>query len=199
MILAAVRPLEDPMSTPAHNLNITTAEGLLNAPEDLGPCELVRGELIMMSPGKGRHGAVGARITKLLAGYVDTNALGIVFDSSAGYVVSRTPDTVREPDVSFLTTESLKGQDLDAFLEGAPDLAVEVLSPSNTAAEMRDKMADYFDAGCRVAWIVDPLRRSVVVHRIDAGPAILTEDDTLTEEELLPGFSLPVRDIFPST
>jgi Uma2 family endonuclease len=67
-----------------------------------------------------------------------------VFDSSAGYVLSRNPDTVREPDVSFLTTERLKDQDLDAFLEGAPDLAVEVLSPSNTAAEMHSKMEEYF-------------------------------------------------------
>ncbi len=186
------------MSTPTHNINITTAEELLSAPSDLGRCELVRGELIMMSPGKGRHGAVEARIVRWLLSFVDPNDLGEVFGSSAGYVLSRNPDTVREPDVSFLGTERLKGQDLDTFLEGAPDLAVEVLSPSNTAAEMREKMADYFGAGCRVVWIVDPLRRSVVVHRPDGSSLILTEDDTLTEEEFLPGFSLVVAELFPS-
>ena len=185
------------MSTPTHH--ITTAKELLNAPADLGPCELVRGELIMMSPGKGRHAAVGMRIGRSLLNHVDANNLGEVFDSSAGYVLSRNPDTVREPDVSFLSRERFEGQDLDAFLEGAPDLAVEVLSPSNTAAEMRAKMDDYFGAGCRVVWIVDPLRRSVVIHRPDGSSKVLTEDDTLTAEELLPGFSATVREFFPSS
>jgi Uma2 family endonuclease len=151
----------------------------------------------MMSPGRGRHAAVGMRIGRSLLDFVETNNLGEVFDSSAGYVVSRDPDTVREPDVSFLCSERLKQQDLDAFLEGAPDLAVEVLSPGNTAAEMRDKMADYFRAGCRVVWIIDPQRRSVTIHRPGTHPVLLTEDDTLTEQELLPGFSLRIREIFP--
>lgn len=185
------------MATPIQNVNITTAEELLTASSDLGPCELVRGELIMMSPGKPRHGMVGARITTLLAQLVDANGLGTVFNSSVGYITSRSPDTVREPDVSFLTSERMKEQDLDAFFEGAPDLAVEVLSPSNTVAEMREKMADYFGAGCRVVWIVDPIRRSITVHRPDADPVILAEDDSLTEEKLLPGFSAVVGEIFP--
>ncbi len=184
------------MSMPTQN--ITTAEELLSAASDLGPCELVRGELIMMSPGMGRHGAVGARVLGELIAFVRANRLGEVFDSSTGYVLSRNPDTVREPDVSFLTTERLKDQDLDAFLEGAPDLAVEVLSPSNTAAEMHSKMEEYFDAGCPVMWVVDPLRRSVVIYRPGASPTILAENDTLTEAELLPGFSLVVREIFPA-
>jgi Uma2 family endonuclease len=179
--------------------SIATAEDLLNAPADLGRCELVRGELVMMSPGKGRHGAVGARIARVLGNFVEAKGCGEVFDSSTGYVLARGPDTVREPDVSFVCTERLERQDLDSFLEGAPDLAVEVLSPGNTAAEMREKMADYFGAGCRVVWIVDPLHRSVTVHRPDAGPAILTEDDMLMEDEVLPGFRVLVREIFPVT
>ena len=185
------------MSTPIHNISITTAEELLNAPADLGRCELVRGKLIVTGPENGRHAAVGARIGRALLNFVEANSLGQVFDSSAGYVLSRDPDTVREPEVSFLTTERLKDQDLDAFLEGAPDLAVEVLSPSNTAAQMRKKMAEYFSVGCRVVWIVDPIHKSVVVYRPDASPVILTDEDTLAEEDLLPGFSLAVREIFP--
>lgn len=185
------------MSTLVQNLAITTAEELAGLPDDFKHCELVRGELIMMSPGTGRHGTVIARIAYHLFGFVKTNRLGEVFDSSVGYVLARNPDTVRAPDVSFLRTERLKIQNLDAFLEGAPDLAVEVLSPSNTAAQMREKMADYFAAGCRTVWIVDPLRRSVVVYRPQSSPVILTENDTLAEEELLPGFSLAVGEIFP--
>lgn len=183
------------MSTRTHT--ITSAEELLNASTDHGRCELVRGELIMLSPGKGRHAVVAMRIGRLLLNFVAAHGLGEVFDSSAGYVVARNPDTVREPDVSFLGTERLKTQDLDAFLEGAPDLAVEVLSPGNTTAEMRGKISDYFDAGCRVVWIVDPVCRSVTVHRPDGKPVLLTEDDTLTEQGLLPGFSLVIREIFP--
>lgn len=185
------------MSTPTHH--ITTAEQLLNAPSDLGWCELVRGELIMVSPAKGRHGLIAVRITHALVSFLETKELGQVFDSSTGFFLARDPDTVRAPDVSFVTKERLKEQDLDAFLEGAPDLAVEVLSPSNTAAEMRNRMKEFFAAGCRVVWIVDPHQRSVVIHRPNAGPVILAEDDTLTEEELLPGFSLIVREVFPTT
>lgn len=183
------------MSTRVHN--ITTAEELQNAQTNLGRCELVRGELVMMSPGKRRHAVIGAKITAALHQFVEANDLGEVLNSSAGYVLSRRPDTVREPDVSFLRAERMGQQDFDAFLEGAPDLAVEVLSPSNTPTEMREKTNDYFNAGCRVVWIVDPVHRSLTIHRPDADPAILTEDGTLTEEGLLPGFSLPVREIFP--
>ena len=186
------------MPTPAHELNITTVEALLNAPADLGRCELVRGKLIMIGPGKGRHGAVCAQITKALANYIDANDLGIVLNSSAGYVIARDPDTVREPDISFLCKARVGDQDFDAFLEGAPDLAVEVFSPSNTIAEMREKIDDYIGAGCRVVWVVDPLRRSVVVYRREADPTILSEQDTLTAEEVLPGFSLQVREMFPA-
>jgi Uma2 family endonuclease len=190
-----IRFLAEAMSTRTHN--IATAEELLNASPDLARCELVRGELIMMSPGRARHAAIAMRIGRSLLDFVQSNSLGEVFDSSAGYLLARNPDTVREPDVSFVCTERMRQQDLDAFLEGAPDLAVEVLSPGNTAAKMREKMTEYFDAGCRVVWIVDPQRRSVTVHRPRSHPVLLTEDDTLTEQELLPGFSLAVREIFP--
>jgi Uma2 family endonuclease len=175
-----------------------TAEDLLNAPAELGSCELVRGALIVMSPGKGRHGAVGARIARALGNFVDAHRLGEVFDSSTGYVLARDPDTVREPDVSFVCAARLMHQDLDAFLEGAPDLAVEILSPGNSETEMRQKMADYWNAGCRVVWIVDPSRRSVTVWRRETAPVVFAEQDILREDEVLPGFSVCVRDFFPA-
>ena len=152
----------------------------------------------MMTPAKGRHGAVAMKLGHYLLSFLETHDIGQVFDSSTGFVLSRNPDTVRAPDVSFVTSERLKQQDLDAFLEGAPDIAVEVLSPSNTQAEMDERMLDFFEAGCRVVWIVDPLRRSIIIHRPDVSPVILAENDTLKEEELLPGFSLVVREVFPS-
>jgi Uma2 family endonuclease len=139
------------------------------------------------------------RIGRSLLNFVAAHGIGEVFDSSAGYVLSRNPDTVREPDVSFVCAERMKQQNLDAFLEGAPDLAVEVLSPGNTVAEMHAKMVDYFAAGCRVVWIVDPARRCLTIHREDENPVLLGQDDTLTEPELLPGFSLAIREMFPGT
>ncbi len=185
------------MASAKSSPHITTAEELLNAPSELGRCELVRGNLVLTGPESARHGATGARIGARLLDFVDRNELGIVFGSSAGYILSRNPDTVREPDVSFVGTERLKDLDLDAFLEGAPDLAVEVLSPSNTTAEMDAKRIDYFKAGCRVLWVVDPQRKSVAIYRPGATPTVLGEDDTLVEETLLPGFSVAVREIFP--
>ena len=182
------------MSLRTHN--ITSAEELLSASEDLGKCELARGELVMMSPGRGLHAAVAMRIGRSLLNFAEAHDVGMVFDSSAGYVLSRNPDTVREPDVSFLTKRRLETQDLDAFLEGAPDLAVEVLSPGNTPAEMCDKMTEYFRAGCRVVWIVDPRRKTIEVYRPGKELTVLKEGDEVVEQELLPGFSLPVSDVF---
>lgn len=179
--------------------NIATVDDFLNTPAELGSCELVRGELIVMSPGKGRYGAIGARIVRALGNFVEANGLGEVFDSSTGYVLSRAPDTVREPDVSFVCAARLAQQNLDAFLEGAPDLAVEILSPGNTEMEMHQKMADYWNAGCRVIWIVDPSRKSIAVWRRNMTPVVCRERDILTEEQLLPGFSICVRDLFPAT
>lgn len=124
--------------------------------------------------------------------------LGEVFDSSAGYILSRHPDTIRAPDVSFLATERLRRQNLDKFLDGAPDLAVEVLSPGNAATEMEATIADYFDAGCRVVWIVDPGGRCVVAHRRGERSAVFSQDSTLTEPDLLPGLALVVSELFPN-
>jgi Uma2 family endonuclease len=185
---------EGKMSLRTHN--ITSAEELFSASENLGKCELVRGELVMMSPGRGLHAAVAMRIGRSLLNFAEAHDVGMVFDSSAGYVLSRNPDTVREPDVSFLTKRRLETQDLDAFLEGAPDLAIEVLSPGNTLVEMCDKMAEYFRAGCRVVWIVDPRRKTIEVYRPGQEPTVLKEGDEVVEQELLPGFSLPVSDVF---
>jgi Uma2 family endonuclease len=147
---------------------IATAEGLLAA-WDIGPCELVRGELVMMSPAELEHGVIAQRIAAFLHAYVSARRLGVVTAAETGFVLSRSPDTVRAPDVAFVSASRLPRGSATGFFEGAPDLAIEVLSPSDTrdqAARSRAaaKIGDWLAAGCQEVWCVDPASRTVTVH-----------------------------------
>ena len=109
----------------------------------------------------------------------------------------RGPDTVRGPDVTFFLAGKDEWESLtNRFSSGAPDIAVEVFSPSNNHAGMRRKIADYFAAGSRRVWVAYPSTRSVVVHHADGTTITYAGDDVITDEELLPGFSLPLSDVF---
>lgn len=175
---------------------ITTAEELLEA-SGLGPCELIEGELIQMSPAGSWHGWVAAAFCRFLADFVEAHSLGSVFTAETGFVLSRKPDTVRAPDVSFVRAERLAGGLPKGFFEGPPDLAVEVLSPWDRWSEVAAKAQVWLRAGCRVVWIADPETREVHVHRAASDVRILREADTLDGGDLLPGFAVPVRDLFP--
>jgi Uma2 family endonuclease len=114
-----------------------------------------------------------------------------------GYVLRRNPDTVRGPDASFVSSERLAAWEARGpFFEGAPDLAVEVLSPSNTRREIEEKVSEYLAAGGREVWVADPEARRITVHRPDEGPRDLGPDDTLDGGDLLPGFDVPVAELF---
>jgi len=176
---------------------ITTAEQLLAA-SDLGPCELVRGELVMVPPAGYEHGSLGNRIGRRLGNYVEPRGLGDVLDSSAGFRIARDPDTVRVPDVSFVSAQRAPSGKARGFYEGAPDLAVEIISPTDRPGEVKAKAQDWLEAGCRMVWVVDPDARTVAVYRGRAKAVILRESDTLSGGDVLPGFSLPVAEIFPS-
>jgi Uma2 family endonuclease len=174
---------------------ITTAEELLEA-QDLGRCELIRGELIMMSPAGFNHGRIVSRMGTRVASFVEAANLGIVTGAETGFWIGRTPDTVRAPDVGFVRSERLGPAPILGFFPGAPDLAVEVLSPDDRRREVLSKVQNWLDAGCQVVWIVDPLNRTVAVHRPGIDTVHLGEGDTLTAEDVLPGFQLQVAEIF---
>jgi Uma2 family endonuclease len=180
------------MAAAAH---ITTAEQLLYAP-GLGRCELLRGELVMMSPSGGEHGYSVTNVTVPLGTFVKQKSLGRVYGAETGFWISRDPDTVRAPDVAFVAADRVAMQPAKGFLEGAPDLAVEVLSPSDRPAEVVAKVQDWLQAGCRCVWVVDPQTQTVSVHQPNRPAVVLGVEGQLAGQDVLPGFMLPVADVF---
>jgi Uma2 family endonuclease len=174
---------------------ITTAEELLNAPE-LGRCELVRGELVMMSPAGFEHGRIALTIGRLLGNFVSQHALGVVLSAETGFQIARDPDTIRAPDVAFVRSERVPSTGMFGFFQGPPDLAVEVLSPGDRASEVTAKVHDWLDAGCRLVWVVDPQSRTVTAYRSRREIAVFTVADTLAASDVLPDFSIAAGEIF---
>ncbi len=176
---------------------LITAEQLYELPDD-GHCyELLRGALVS-EPVPGRiHGRTVARISYLLSNYVSPNRLGVVYTGDTGFVLARQPDTVRGPDVAFLSAErERETEGARPYIPGAPDLAVEVVSPSDRTREVLGKVSDYLAAGSRVVWVVNPAREEVSVFRSPFAPRILAGTDLLDGEDVLPGFSIAVGEIF---
>ena len=174
---------------------------LSNSP-DYADCnsELVEGRIIDMPRPKQVHAYVATQIGVALANHVTSNDLGIVYASEMGYVLARRPsgrDTVRGIDVSFISGERMPDTRAADWVEGAPDLAVEVLSPGNLASDINLKTRQLLDAGAQAVWIVDPATRSVQIHS-PQGFTVLREGDALSGGDILPGFSIKVADIFPA-
>src|SRR5207253_10330580 len=140
--------------------------------------ELVDGVLHVSEPPFAWHGAIQVRLAAALHAHVVPRRLGMVLGES-GFVLRRGPDTVRGPDVAFIRAERIPSRAKDGFLEGAPDLVVEIVSPSNTAAEMTRKVKDYFSAGARLVWLVYPRRNLVIVHTVVGSAMPLSVADTL--------------------
>ena len=132
-----------------------------------------------------------------LAQHVRAHGLGLTFGAETGFLLSRDPDTVRAPDIAFVRTESLPSDGVpQGFIPGAPDLAVEIVSPGDTVYEVDEKTAVWLAAGAETVWIVNPRRRSVTIHHKSGGTRVLGENEELSGEPTVPGFSLPVRAIF---
>ena len=177
---------------------LITADELLRLPAKGYRYELVRGELIKMPPAGAQHGGIAAKIAHRLLAHVEANRLGVVFGAETGFWIHRNPDTVRAPDAAFIANERLPEGGLPAgYFEGAPDLAVEVVSPNDTASEVQAKVEDWLRAGVRLVWVVYPESRSVTVFRSWADARMLTPADTLTGDPVLPGFTCPVQELFP--
>jgi Uma2 family endonuclease len=176
---------------------LLTAEALYGLPDD-GRCyELVNGWLISEPLPGFSHGEVVLLIGSLLRHHVASMRLGKVVVGDTGFILARSPDTVRGPDVAFVRTDRVPARtEASKFFSGAPDLAVEVLSPGNRPAEMHAKVADYLAAGTRAVWIVDPRARSVTVYRSLFSPTVLSEADDLEGEDVLPGFRVRVSEFF---
>lgn len=158
--------------------------------------ELVRGEVIETMPPGGRHSEIAGALVALLGLWVKQGASGYA-GARAGYVLSHDPDTVRGPDVSYVRVDRiLPGGVPDAFWPIPPDLAVEIVSPSETANEVREKVRDFLAADTPLVWVVYPRTKEVVVHTADDLARTYSEDDMIEYPDVLPGFSCKVAELF---
>ena len=174
-----------------------TADQLLSLPDDGNRRELVRGELRMMSPSGWKHGQVTARLAALLDRHVEQHNLGVVFGAETGFLIARNPDTVRAPDAAFIARENLPAEDpTEAFWPGPPDLAAEVLSPSDKKSEVDEKIAAWLAAGCRLVWVVDPAKQTVTSYRSSTDIEIRSVEDQLDGGDVVRRFSCAVTELF---
>ena len=162
--------------------------------------ELVEGALVDMPKPTAGHGEVVSWLNIRIGSYIVENRLGRVCSGDAGFVLARNPDggdTVRGLDFAFIANDKAAGPLDFTWYESGPDLAVEVISPSNKTADTHLKVQQLLNAGTRLVWLVYPETRTVTAHT-PAGATTLNENDTLSGGDVLPGFQLPVSDIFPS-
>lgn len=176
-------------------LRTMTVDDLLAMPEDGMRRELVAGELREMTPVGRPHARTHQRINRSLDAHVLENGLGEVY-SEYGYVLESEPATVRAPDLSFVRADRVGESSDEGYFTGVPDLAIEIVSPNDRPSEVRAKVREYLDAGTRMVVVADPQSRDVVVYRPGRAPLDLTESGVIDGEDVVPGWKLPVRDIF---
>lgn len=159
--------------------------------------ELVQGEVREMAPAGEEHGDLAMQAGWRLAHHVATRQLGKVYAAETGFILARNPDTVRAPDVAFVCQEKLAAVSPGrGYRAGAPDLAIEVISPNDTYTEVKEKVMEWLDAGCRMVVTIDPRRRTVTVYRSRHDIEILTEEDTLSGGDVVAGWELPLSVLF---
>lgn len=173
------------------------AEDLLCYPDEGMRHELVRGELRTMSPADANHGYLAMRIAASLYGYVAEHRLGQVFAAETGFNLTSNPDTVRAPDVAFINRTRLEQTNIPTgYWPGAPDLVVEVISPSDTYADVEDKVYDWLEAGTLLVIVVNPRKQAVKVYRSAQQVRLLAGNEVLDGADVVPGWALPVSEIF---
>ncbi|MEP7351841.1 MAG: Uma2 family endonuclease [Acidobacteriota bacterium] len=163
-------------------------------PDDSVRTELDEGELITMAPASEIHGYYEAGITSILRVFVKANRLGRVYTGDTGFRLG--PDAVRSPDVAFVRQERIPQVAGGGFANGAPDLAVEIFSPSDSVPQPMRKVKQYFAAGCHTVWTVYPETKEIHILEASGADRLLHLGDLVEAPELLPGFSVPVDEFF---
>jgi Uma2 family endonuclease len=176
---------------------LLTAEDLFDLPDDGNLYELVEGRLVRVPPSCSAASLVAVTLLLSIGAFVRRHKLGICLGEGGGVRTRRNPDTVRAPDISFISKERIPPGGLPPrYYVDSPDLAVEVLSPSDRFVNVLRKVQEYLAAGTRLVWVIIPAERSAVVFRPGAAPRILSGDATLDGEDVLPGFTLPLADLW---
>lgn len=176
---------------------LLTADELFRMPDDDLWHELVEGKLITMSPPGFAHGICGNRLNVALTVFARERQLGWVAPQDTGFKLKSDPDTVRAPDVAFVSRARVPRGELPVkYWDGAPDLAVEVLSPGERLREIERKVREYLACGATAVWVVRLRTRTVTLHHAGRLPVVLGEHDALEDAAVLPGFSYPISDLF---
>ncbi len=189
-----VKTKQTDSSSSAEKVLITGDE--LFAMGDIGPTELVKGEIITKMPTGHEHGFIESLIAFFLILFVREHDLGRVVTGEVGIYVERDPDTVRAADVAFISHDQYARVQSASYLDVAPELVVEIMSPSNTWSEVHEKPSEHFAIGVKIVWVVDPQLQQIHVFRALADVSLLTKEDTLTGEDVLPGFALALSELF---
>jgi Uma2 family endonuclease len=182
----------------ATQLHTITADELMTTPDDGVRRELIEGEIREMAPAGLEHSVVAANFATELNVHVRKHKLGVVGTADPTFRLAGDPDTVRVPDVAFVRRERIEQHGLTkSFWAGAPDLAVEIVSPNDRHSEVRAKVREYLRAGTAMVVVVHTDDREVTVYRPDRAPLELNETGVIDGEDVVPGWKLTVRDIFP--
>jgi Uma2 family endonuclease len=175
---------------------LMTAEELMQLPDDGFRYELINGELKKMPPPGPPHGRIAFRLSSALGPFISEHELGEGF-TEIGFKLTSNPDTVLAPDLAFLTNECFaKGRDREGYWLGAPDLAVEVLSPSDRPGKVKQRISRWFSLGAKQLWIVDPKHSTVSVYRSESDVTTFSGSDYLEAQDLFPGFRISLDKIF---
>ena len=174
---------------------LVTGEQLL-AMGDIGPCKLIDGVVVSMSQTGERYGFLASRLISLLYQWSQHTEAGWVMGGEVGIYVRRDPDRMRAADIAFWSKRKRPDGLSTGFSEVAPDLVVEILSPTDRWREIYEKIADYFSVGVGELWIVDPTDETVFVYRSPAQRTALRRGDTLSGSGPLNGFTLPIDELF---
>jgi Uma2 family endonuclease len=174
---------------------IWTEEEISNLPDNGYNYEIVDGELVMSPKNNPEHSDICAEISMRMRLFAKEQKLGRVWESNVGFWM--TNRNLRAPDVSFVSAARLNTvRPLRSFFQGAPDLAVEVLSPSNTRFEIDQRLRDFFESGTRLAWVIDPISESAEVCHSAIDRQMVGPGAILDGEDVLPGFQLPLAELF---
>ncbi|HSU18076.1 Uma2 family endonuclease [Longimicrobium sp.] len=175
---------------------LVTADELLRMPGDGVRRELIRGEIREMPPAGEEHSEIQGEFLRQLGNYVREHRLGKTY-GELGCRLASDPDTVLAPDAAFIRAERLsRGRPNRGYRSGPPDLALEILSPSDSADALEEKVWEWLAAGCRMVVVVNPRRRTATVYRSFSEVTLLTENDEVDGGDVVPGWRMPVRELF---
>lgn len=189
MTVSTSRVLDAPATT------LVTGAELLEM-GDIGPCELIDGRIVPMPPAGEEHGTIELTLGAELRSFVRRHRLGRVASGEAGIFIRHDPDRIRGADILFISSERATGSPGKGYLEIAPDLVVEIMSPNDRWQDVRRKLEDYFSIGVRWVWVVEPENRAILVYQSLSDVTVLGEADVLRGDGVLEGFEIAVRDVF---